>query len=430
MQTNVRAHEVRGRQGKPCVFARLRLRSNVHTSDARVRAVRVERGGGGGGRGARRRRAPRAQGEGTHGLFEVARRVQSRRRLGGVEGGGQDGDARALRGAQGRAPRERRATPRALPGDHALASDADRGAPARHCRAGGRGRRAGGFRDGGARDGETADGAFAAATGPASSPEPPPPPPRVSPTPDSPASDFSVDTPAFSPETFGVVSVSESASPSPSPSPAPARLPARRTRGLVEQAFAALVRVAARAQTLEPDAAETADFRALGSARGVRRARLRRREVRGGLARRGARRALRAPRATGDDADVPAPRGRKRRALPAAGVSVRVAPARNRRAVRGRPGGGARGGGRAPRVLVRARAHRAERRWTRRVGFVPPRDGMTARRVRAGRVRRRTTRPSRRPRRRLRRSRRRRAVRRPPRPATRAPRRSRRWRAS
>ena len=100
--------------------------------------------------------------------------------------------------------------------------------------------------------------------------------------------------------------MSESARPSPSPSPAPARLPARaRTRGLVEQAFAALVRVAARAQTLEPDAAETADFersapleayaaRVFDDARCVADWRAAARDA-----------LLRAPRATGDDADVP-----------------------------------------------------------------------------------------------------------------------------
>ena len=190
-------------KGKPCVFARLRLRSNVHTSDARVgRAVRVERGGGGGGRGARRRRAPRAHKARAH--------TGSSRSRGGSSLGGASAASRAavktatrelcaaLRDVH-RASAEQllahfpaighllltliAAPPPAIAAQ--VAVDAALVASATEARATKARRRR-------LRRGDE-PGVFPGAAAAAA----------ASPTPDSPASDFSVDTPAFSPETFG-----------------------------------------------------------------------------------------------------------------------------------------------------------------------------------------------------------------------------------
>ena len=281
MQENVRAHmKYVDDKGKPCVFARLRLRSNVHTSDARVGALYASSAAAAAADEAHAEDELSARGAKTH--------APSRSR-GGSSLGGASAASRAvvktatrelcaaLRDVH-RASAEQllahlpaimhllltliAAPPPAVAAqvaaDAALAaSAAEARATAARAEAAARLAEA----NAAATAAKAADGAFAAETRPASSPEPPPPPPRTSPTPDSPASDFSVDASASSPELFGVVSASESASPSPSPSPAAAALPSRaRTPGLVEQAFAALVRVAARTQTLEPSVPAAGDF--------------------------------------------------------------------------------------------------------------------------------------------------------------------------
>ena len=283
MQENVRAHmKYVDDKGKPCVFARLRLRSNVHTSDARVGALYAS--------SAAAAAADEAHADDEFSVHKVKTTAPSRSRGGSSLGGASAASRAAVKTATRelcaalrdvhRASAEQllahfpaimhllltliAAPPPAIAAQVAadaalVVSAAEARATAARAEAAARLAAA----NAAATAAKAADGAYAAETKPASSPEPspppPPPPPRVSPTPDSPASDSSVETPASSPGTFGVVSVSASASPSPSPPTAPSPTARARPPGLVEQAFAALVRVAARTQTLEPDAA-AADF--------------------------------------------------------------------------------------------------------------------------------------------------------------------------
>ena len=275
MQENVRAHmKYVDDKGKPCVFARLRLRSNVHTSDARVGALYAS--------SAAAAAADEAHADDELSAHRPKTHAPSRSRGGSSLGGASAASRSAVKTATRelcaalcdvhRASADQllahfpaimhllltliAAPPPAIAAQVAadatlVASAAEARATAARAEAAARLAEA----NAAAIAAKAADGIIPAETEPMSSPEPPPPPPPLtSPTPVSPVSDFSVDTSVSSPGTLRAVSASESASES--PVQAPAALPARaRTPGLVEQAFAALVRVAARTQSLEPDAA-------------------------------------------------------------------------------------------------------------------------------------------------------------------------------